>query len=328
MVAKKSIISKQEKTRLDLDNPWKQALNYYFQDFMGCCLAPVSQDINWGKGFEFMDKELEKITYDSETGKRLADKLTKVWSKNIDQWILCHLEIQAGYEKAFPERMLVYRYRIRDRYSMPVLSVAILIDSNPRWRPDRYKEMCYNTCTEIHYLVIKIVDFKNQSEVLEKMNNSFAIIILAQLIALETMRNPEARLHGKTELTRKLYEKYTDKSKFLRLYKLVDWLIRLPKKYMAKFIEEINKIEEGKKVNYICTAERVGFERGILIGTKRGEERGEKRGEAAMLLQLLKYRFHELPPQYPALIQQAKTKQLSLWAKRILSATRIEDVFS
>lgn len=331
-------------TRADLDNPWKYILKDYFQNLMEFCLPDIASDLDWQKGLEFLDKELKKITRDAKIGSRLADKLIKVWSKaGEEKWILCHVEIQGSYEKNFPERMLIYRYRIKDRYNMPILSIAILIDDNPRWRPEHYTEICYTTYLKIQYVVIKILDYRNRRQVLEQMDNPFAMILLAQLAVLETANNPRARLQAKSLLTRKLYEKGMSKKDIMRLFTFIDWLIHLPEEYVIEFNQEINKMEEEKKMRFITTPERVGMWRGIEIGKQQGMELGIKKGikqgikqgiergrqqTEEVLIQQLKYKFHEVPPQFLAIIQQAETHQLLTLAKRILDAVQIEEVFT
>ena len=61
------------------DSVWKEAIKTYFREFMEFFFPEIAQDIDWQKGYEFLDKELEKITQDAEIGKRLADILVKVY---------------------------------------------------------------------------------------------------------------------------------------------------------------------------------------------------------------------------------------------------------
>jgi hypothetical protein len=53
----------------------------------------------------------------------------------VEVWLLIHFEMQGKKEQAFPERMFIYAYRIYDRYRRPVISLAILCDDDPQWRP-------------------------------------------------------------------------------------------------------------------------------------------------------------------------------------------------
>ena len=52
-------------------------------------------EIDWTKGFDFLDSELQQVTREAETGKRIVDKLVKVYLRNgKENWILIHIEIQ------------------------------------------------------------------------------------------------------------------------------------------------------------------------------------------------------------------------------------------
>ncbi len=63
----------------DLDSPWKEALEHFLESFLALCFPEVHAGIDWTRGYESLDKELQKITRDAAAGKRLADKLFKVW---------------------------------------------------------------------------------------------------------------------------------------------------------------------------------------------------------------------------------------------------------
>ena len=82
--------------RSDYDNPWKEALSLYFQPFMAFFFPQIESNIDWDKGYEFLDKEFQQIVREAEQGKIYADKLVKVWQKNGSEiWLLIHVEIQS-----------------------------------------------------------------------------------------------------------------------------------------------------------------------------------------------------------------------------------------
>ena len=131
---KNNKINKQD----DFDSPWKEILQYYFSDFMAFFFPIAYQDIEWSRKYENLDKELQKVVRNSELGKRVADKLVKVWLKDGEEsWILVHVEIQSQKESDFAKRMYVYNYRIFDKHNHSVVSLAILGDEHPSWKPDR-----------------------------------------------------------------------------------------------------------------------------------------------------------------------------------------------
>src|SRR5262249_54932144 len=147
--------------------------------------------IDWSRSYESLEKELNAITRDAKIGNRIADKLIKVWKKDgKEALVLCHLEVDGNPKKRLPNRMMIYRFRIYDLHRLPIISIAILIDDDPDWRVDHYREECFGTYLEIRYHVVKLLDYQQRRQELEALNNRFAIVMLAQLAVLETKRNP------------------------------------------------------------------------------------------------------------------------------------------
>jgi hypothetical protein len=312
---------KKDTPRADYDNPWKNSLELYFRDFMEFCLPQIAEQINWSKGYESLDKELITITRDAKTGKRIADKLIKVWKKDgHETLILCHLEVDGKPAGKLPQRMMIYRYRIYDSRRLPIISIAILIDDNPHWRVDHYREECFGTYQEVGYIIVKLLDYQSRRQELEAMNNRFAIVILAQLTALETKHDSNTRLRTKTALTRLLFDKGFTKKDILQLFELVDWLITLPEELMVKYYEVLKQIEEERQVQFITTPERVGFQKGL--------EKGLQKGEATLLTRLLERRFRHIPSKYLARIQQADVNALLVWGDRMFDAKTLDEVFN
>src|SRR5258708_38511591 len=89
-----------------------------------------------GKGYESLDKEFQQIVADAKAGRGLADKLFKVWRKNgRELWLLVHVEVQGRVERRFGRRMFGYNIRCFELYGRRVISLAILCDDSPNWRP-------------------------------------------------------------------------------------------------------------------------------------------------------------------------------------------------
>jgi hypothetical protein len=62
----------------DYDNPWKEALERYFPEFMAFFFADADADIDWRRKYEFLDKELRQVTREAELGARRVDHLVRV----------------------------------------------------------------------------------------------------------------------------------------------------------------------------------------------------------------------------------------------------------
>ncbi len=312
---------KKNTTRANFDSPWKHSLEFYFRDFMEFCLPAIAEQIDWSKGYESLDKELNVITRDAEIGNRIADKLIKVWKKDgHETLVICHLEVDGNPANKLPKRMMIYRYRIYDARQLPIISIAILIDDDPNWRIDHYREECMGSYQEISYIIVKLLDYQQRRQELEAMNNRFAIVILAQLSVLETKYDANARLKAKTALTRLLYNKGFVKQDIIQLFTLVDWLITLPEELMVKYNQALKHIEEERQVQFITTPERVGFQQGL--------QQGLQQGEATLLTRLLERRFHHIPPHYLARIQQADINALLVWGYRLFDAKTLDEVFN
>ena len=96
-------------TRDDYDSPWKEALERYFPEFLALLYPSIHAEIDWTRGPAFLDKELQQVVRDAELGRRYADKLAKVYTRDgTETWVLIHVEVQGEPEARFAERMYVY----------------------------------------------------------------------------------------------------------------------------------------------------------------------------------------------------------------------------
>ena len=264
----------------DHDSPWKEALERYFPDFLALLFPEIHAEIDWNRPLDFMDKELQKVVRDAETGKRYADKLIKVYSKEgAETWVLIHVEVQGEAESDFAERMYLYYYRLRDRYGVDVVSLAVLADTSPGFRPERLKIQRWGCWNEFHFPMVKLLDYLEPDRwaALEQSDNRFALVVMAQLRAKVTDDADELK-GWKFRLVRSMYDRGYERSDILELFRIIDWMINLPKALEAQFMEEVYQIEEDKKMPYVTTVERAGIEKGVVIGREEGMQLGEEKG--------------------------------------------------
>ncbi|HEV3007110.1 MAG TPA: hypothetical protein VGX78_21745, partial [Pirellulales bacterium] len=152
----------------DYDSPWKDALDHFFEACLAFFFPAAHADIDWGRRHEMLDKELQQIVRTAKLGRRHVDKLVRVWLKSGEaRWLLIHVEVQARKEKAFPKRMYVYNCRIFDRYDEEVISLAILADDNPAWRPTEYGYGRWGFHAGVRFPVVKLLDYAANCEALE-----------------------------------------------------------------------------------------------------------------------------------------------------------------
>jgi len=60
------------------DTLWKGAIEDFFENFLHFFYPKLYKEIDFSKGFMFLDKEFEQIRMDVDAEKRYADKLVKV----------------------------------------------------------------------------------------------------------------------------------------------------------------------------------------------------------------------------------------------------------
>jgi hypothetical protein len=251
----------------DFDSPWKEALELYFRAFMAFFFPQAHREIDWSRGYEILDKELQQVAPGGEQGRRVVDKLVKVWRLNGEEaWVLIHIEVQSQEEADFPQRMYVYNYRLFDRYNRMVISLAVLGDERRNWRPDHFGYSLWGCTVRLDFPVVKLLDYADATAALEASTNPFATVVLAHLKTIETRQDPVGRQAWKFRLVKGLYEKGFSKKDVRQLFRFIDWMMDLPKPLARLFYEDVARYEEERKVPFIDIAERVGIEKGLEKG--------------------------------------------------------------
>jgi hypothetical protein len=249
----------------DYDNPWKSFIELYFRDFLSLFFPNIEADIDWSKPIRFLDKELQKIVRDSEIPKRYADKLVEVHRRNGQKTlVICHIEVQSQEESQFAFRMYTYNYRLRDRYNCPVVSLAILGDDRPTWRPSRFQDELWGCSTQFEFPMVKLSDYESQWSRLEASRNPFAVVVMAHLKTKETHNQPTERKRWRYQLTTMLYDQGYGEQDILELHNFLDWLMNLPETLEQQFQDEIKAFEEARQMKYVTTLERMAEARAKL----------------------------------------------------------------
>ncbi len=255
------------------DSLWKGIIEDLLLDFL--TFFYPDQIFNLEKGYDFLDKELEELfpLIDSEHKIRRVDKLIKLFdTTGQERWILIHIEVQGYSDQNLPSRMFHYFYRILDRYKMPVTTLVILTDPDPRYNPSEFKYSVVDSNLLYQYRTYKVIE-QSQSE-LEQSDNPFASVILTTLTALKMNKMDDiGGLELKTALVRKLLQKGFPKSTIRSLLNFVRFYTRSSTEKMNFLFE--NRVKEltsnyetmGVEEMIIQQAEEKGIEKGIEKGT-------------------------------------------------------------
>ncbi|OIJ22398.1 hypothetical protein BKP45_07110 [Anaerobacillus alkalidiazotrophicus] len=114
---------------VDYDSLWKDVIEDFFEEFLLFFAPDLFEQVDRRRGFEFLEQELRKLYHESETNKKIMDKLVKVYLKNgEDKWILIHIEVQGTNETDFSKRMFQYFYRAFDKYDQQIYAIALFTD--------------------------------------------------------------------------------------------------------------------------------------------------------------------------------------------------------
>ncbi len=304
----------------DYDSPWKEALDRFLPAFLAFFFPRVHAIIDWSHEYKSQDTELQKLTQGAKIGPRDADRLFQVWRRNGEEvWIIVHVEVQGRREDRFGERMFVYNYRGYDKFDRPVVSLAVLTDEHPNWRPSRFGYSLGGCTMNLEFPVVKLLDYRELLPLLETHPNPFAPVVVANLKNLETRHDPTARRAWKFRVIRSLYERGLTAEDVRQLFRLIDWMMDLPQELDEQLWQELSQFEKEKNMPYVTSVERLAL--------KKGRAEGRVEGAAATLIHILERRF---PGQVPADLNTAiqgtsDLAQLERWVDLALEVASVAD---
>jgi len=320
----------------DYDTPWKDAVTKYFPEFMAFYFPEAHRQIDWSKGYTFLDQELAQVVRDAELGKRILDKLVQVVTHQGDErWVYIHIEIQGQHDADFPERIFTYNYRLYDKYRRPIASLVVLADDRKNWKPHSFGYELFGSKHYLEFPTVKLLDYQPQTEALLEDPNPFALVTAAHLLTQQTQGDDQQRLAAKWRLAKLLYARNWSKQRIIDLFSVIDWMMRLPEELQNQLWQEIEQFERNCAMPYITSVERIGIEKGIQqgmqLGLQEGHQQGHQQGrheEAThMLLRQITRRFGPPSAETQARLKAATLEQLEQWADNILDAVTLEDVF-
>ncbi|MYN26112.1 DUF4351 domain-containing protein [Duganella levis] len=278
----------------DYDTPWKEVITDHFPEFMAFYFPSAHAAIDWSRPHDFLDQELSVLSRDAEIGKRLLDKLVRVYlHQGGEQWVLVHLEVQGWRDAGFAERIFTYHYRVYDRYRRPVASLAVLADTGRRWKPESFAYSLLGCELRLNFPVAKLQDYAGCMDALLADANPFALVTAAHLLTQQTKHNPYQRRRAKWRLAKLLYQRNWDKRRIINLHRAIDWLMRLPKSLDKRLRYGILELERRAAMPYVTSYERIGMEIGMNKGLQEGLQKGLEEGRQKGLQEGRQIGLHE-----------------------------------
>ncbi len=275
----------------NFDQPWKEAIEDYLERFLEFFFPQVHALVDWSRGYESLDKELQQISPSAESGEREGDKLFKVWQKNGEAaYLLIHVEIQSQRDNLFEERMYVYHYRSFDIHKR-VISLAILGDDQPNWRPAGYGYELAGCSLEFKFPQVKLLDYESQWSSLENSSNPFALLVMAHLKTQATRGNAQDREGWKWTLVQLLYERDYTEEEVIRFFRVLDWMMTLPSVLQESFDSKLRQYQEERNMPILSNIER----RALETGRQEGLQEGLLEATRVAIAEVLRARFGPVP---------------------------------
>ncbi|MBI4605354.1 MAG: hypothetical protein HY721_25605 [Planctomycetes bacterium] len=155
------------------------------------------------------------------------------------------------------------------------MSLAVLTHAGARFHLEpydfrRFRRWGYRKLFQIPW--VKVSSYRRRERELERSRNPFALLVLAHLKRQEAGKDAERKLSVKKELVRLLYERGYKRGDSMRLFKFLDWLVRLPPELDDRFEGWISEYERRRTMPYVTSIERIGERRGRKEGRAEGLE--------------------------------------------------------
>ncbi len=266
-------------SRRRYDSPWKTIIEALFREFIQMFIPAAHLEIDWSVPVRFLDKEFARVARGARAGSRAVDRLAEVALCDGGQtWVLVHIEVQAQRDTDFARRMYRYHLRIFDHFDREPVSIAVLADPEPGWRPGRFSYERWGCRAGLEYPVAKLTDWADRLEELSHGSNPFGIAVSAHLASLATRGQPEGRMQQRLALYRAMRRMGVSQEQASALITFMDWVLELPEELDDRFWSEVREEEGGETMQYMSRFEQKAVARGRQEGVAVGRQEGRQEG--------------------------------------------------
>jgi hypothetical protein len=233
------------------DMLWKGMIEEVMADLLLFVDSEIGKQLDLGRGFEYLDKELAEIYPEPEKpgNTRVVDKLVKVFLRDgAERWMLLHIEIQGKKDKDFPRRMFEYFIRVFSKHGQPVAAIAVLTGKYGNKMPGAYEDRCLWMRARYEYKTLRITDYSDDT-LRANMNPFATVMLVAKEALLQIKGTDEDRdkrlLDQKLLMVRLLKERlavFGEKKMQAILTFLYNYVAFKNPKTNRKFVEETDQI--------------------------------------------------------------------------------------
>ena len=283
----------------DYDGAWKDLLQGHFLTMLRGYFPEIAEAIEPAIPPEFLDQELRELKIDETAHDNRFDLLVRVQMRDgLSQMLYLHLEVQSFPEQQFAERIFHCFAGLRRACGRDVISLAILADLDPEWFPGHYHFERLGCTIDFKFPCCKLLE---RLPAMEHDTSLPALAARAQIAALQSSRDPGKRLDLRWQLTRSLLEHGYNKEEIVDAYRMLSWMMRLPKTEFLIFRERVVTFNKDHLMQPLLDFEEYAMEKGL--------ERGREEGLQTAILDLLSLRFKPLPPTITDQIQRIKSPE-------------------
>ena len=150
----------------------------------------------------------------------------------------------------------------------------------------------------------------------------FALASLIQLRKIQAGCDVQQRYRFKLAFIRELYSRGYVRDDILKLFRFLDYLLRLPDDLASRFRSQLESIEEKLRMPYVTSVERLARQEGYRTGIEQGLQ-----SIRDLLLQTIQIRFGQIPdPLRVSINACTSTEQLSDFHRQALLANSLDDL--
>lgn len=278
------------------DHLWKDVITELFEEFLLFFAPELFELADFSTPPEFLEQELQTILPESDSKKRVADKLVKLQMRNgKEQWVYVHVEVQGGSKKIFPKRMFQSFYRIMDYYDQHIYALALFTDERAKYNADQFHYEFLGTELTYRYHTYRIAS-QSESTLLQSQN-PFALAVLAGLYVIKSKDNVDMMYKYKRKLMRlllqdKMINKEMKREYIQKLFVFIDHILRLPEETEMRLVNDLKPIIQKEEVQMGLSMKdtflaKYYMQEGEKKGIKKGMKEGEKQKAIEITLKLL-----------------------------------------
>jgi hypothetical protein len=206
------------------DELWKAVIVTLWSPFIHFCMEDWVDKIDFTRKPDFLDKELKKLMLRSKSKNRAVDVLMRIYLKDgSTKCFLFHVEVQGYKDPQFEYRVYQYYYRIGDLLQEPIETLVIMIDDDPDYHPNEYRNIFGQTELIFRFRLFKLLD-NPPSSYTSKANNPFSVVFETAWYGLKKnmLKNDDDLAVLKYRLIKRLIEHNTDRPTIYALLEFIN----------------------------------------------------------------------------------------------------------